>query len=71
MLVACGQRHLPSKMTVRSSYACRTIVVEDVQLSEAFRQEHACPAGAVSRRMVFTANQALVQSEALMAPPAG
>ena len=44
--------------------------MEDVQLSDDFREEHACPPGAVSRRMVFTANQALVQSEALMAPPA-
>ena len=45
--------------------------MEDVQLPDSFMEEHACPPGCVSRRMVFTANQALVQSEALMAPAHG
>ena len=54
-------------MSLKDMLTCRRIVVEDVQLTDAFREEHALLQGAVSRRMVFR-GISLVQSEALMVP---
>lgn len=63
-------RHGPAHvLAVNINERYRRIVVEDVQLSPAFTEEHKPPQGAVARRMVFLSNQGLVQSEALMAPP--